>query len=156
MYIVTGIRLVRELRGERCQGRDMRIPVVSQRLFKMTFASSNPIGPAAESHADWAPPGLPTHCLFKLTGWRAIPIGMTAEDTEEALRRLPPAELAKFRAWFAEFEAGRVNNKDEQRAGWAAWPVVRSRTSVNNCAGRRLATAAATASATLPARSRGK
>ena len=38
---------------------------------------------------------------------------MTAEDIEEAILRLPPAELAKFRAWFAEFEAGRVNKKNE-------------------------------------------
>jgi hypothetical protein len=41
----------------------------------------------------------------------AIP--MTVEDIEEAILRLPPAELAKFRAWFAEFEAGRVNKKSE-------------------------------------------
>jgi hypothetical protein len=33
---------------------------------------------------------------------------MTAEDIEEAILRLPPAELARFRAWFAEFEAGRI------------------------------------------------
>jgi len=26
---------------------------------------------------------------------------MTVEDIEEAILRLPPAELAKFRAWFA-------------------------------------------------------
>jgi len=32
---------------------------------------------------------------------------------EIAILRLPPAELAKFRAWFAEFEAGRVNKKSE-------------------------------------------
>jgi hypothetical protein len=38
---------------------------------------------------------------------------MTVEDIEEAILRLPPAELAKFRAWFAEFEAGRVNKKNE-------------------------------------------
>ena len=38
---------------------------------------------------------------------------MTVEDIEEAILRLPPAELAKFRAWFAEFEAGRVNKKSE-------------------------------------------
>jgi hypothetical protein len=31
----------------------------------------------------------------------------TAEDIEEAILRLPPHELAKFRAWFADFEAGR-------------------------------------------------
>ncbi len=38
---------------------------------------------------------------------------MTAEEIEEAVLRLPPTELAKFRAWFAEFEAGRVNKKNE-------------------------------------------
>ena len=38
---------------------------------------------------------------------------MTVEDIEEAILRLPPAELAKFRAWFGEFEAGRVNKKSE-------------------------------------------
>jgi hypothetical protein len=38
---------------------------------------------------------------------------MTVEDIEEAVLRLPPAELAKFRAWFAEFDAGRVNKKSE-------------------------------------------
>ena len=38
---------------------------------------------------------------------------MTVEDIEEAILRLPPAELDKFRAWFAEFEAGRVNKKSE-------------------------------------------
>ncbi len=32
---------------------------------------------------------------------------MTAEDIEEAILRLPPHELAKLRAWFADFEAGR-------------------------------------------------
>jgi len=30
---------------------------------------------------------------------------MTVDDIEEAILRLSPAELAKFRAWFAEFEA---------------------------------------------------
>jgi hypothetical protein len=29
---------------------------------------------------------------------------MTAEKVEEAILRLPPAELAKFRAWFADFD----------------------------------------------------
>ena len=32
---------------------------------------------------------------------------MTAEDIEEAILRLPPHELAKLRAWFADFEADR-------------------------------------------------
>ncbi len=39
---------------------------------------------------------------------------MTAEDIEEAILRLPPAELAKFRAWFAEFEAGRVTKAEPE------------------------------------------
>ena len=37
---------------------------------------------------------------------------MTVEDIEEAILRLPPAELAKFRAWFADFEAGRVKEAE--------------------------------------------
>ena len=41
---------------------------------------------------------------------------MTAEDIEEAVLRLPPAELAKFRAWFADFEAGRVTKAQEATA----------------------------------------
>jgi hypothetical protein len=31
---------------------------------------------------------------------------MTVEEIEEAILRLPPDELAKFRVWFAEFETG--------------------------------------------------
>jgi hypothetical protein len=31
---------------------------------------------------------------------------MKVEDIEEAILKLPPAELAKFRVWFAEFESG--------------------------------------------------
>ena len=31
---------------------------------------------------------------------------MTLDDIEEAILKLPPEELAKFRLWFAEFEAG--------------------------------------------------
>ena len=33
---------------------------------------------------------------------------MTVEDIEEAILRLPPAELDKFRAWFAEYTARRL------------------------------------------------
>ena len=39
---------------------------------------------------------------------------MTAEDIEEAILRLPPAELARFRAWFADFEAGRVTKPEPE------------------------------------------
>jgi hypothetical protein len=31
---------------------------------------------------------------------------MTVEDIEEAILKLSPGELAKFRHWFAEFESG--------------------------------------------------
>jgi hypothetical protein len=31
---------------------------------------------------------------------------MTVEDIEEAILRLAPEELAKFRRWFTEFETG--------------------------------------------------
>ena len=41
---------------------------------------------------------------------------MTAEDIEEAILRLPPAELARFRAWFADFEAGRITKPEEATA----------------------------------------
>ena len=41
---------------------------------------------------------------------------MTAEEIEEAILRLPPHELAKFRAWFADFEAGRVTKAEEATA----------------------------------------
>jgi hypothetical protein len=41
---------------------------------------------------------------------------MTVEDIEEAILRLPPNELARFRAWFAEFEAGRTTPKFEPEA----------------------------------------
>lgn len=31
---------------------------------------------------------------------------MKVEDIEEAILKLPPEELARFRTWFAEFESG--------------------------------------------------
>jgi hypothetical protein len=33
----------------------------------------------------------------------------TAEDLEKAVERLPPDELARFRAWFEAFDAGRFD-----------------------------------------------
>ena len=39
---------------------------------------------------------------------------MTVEDIEEAILRLPPAELARFRAWYAEFQAGRTTPRFEE------------------------------------------
>jgi hypothetical protein len=40
----------------------------------------------------------------------------TVEDIEKAVERLPPDSLAKFRAWFEEFEAARFDSKIERDA----------------------------------------
>ena len=40
---------------------------------------------------------------------------MRLEDIEEAILKLPPGELAKFRRWFAEFEAGMAPPKIPER-----------------------------------------
>ena len=39
---------------------------------------------------------------------------MTIEDIEKAVEQLPPEKLAKFRAWFEQFEASRFDHKIEQ------------------------------------------
>ena len=36
---------------------------------------------------------------------------MTLDDIQQAVAKLTPEELAKFRAWFSEFEAARSDNK---------------------------------------------
>ena len=41
---------------------------------------------------------------------------MTIEDIEKAVTNLPPGELAKFRAWFEQFEATRFDQKIERDA----------------------------------------
>jgi hypothetical protein len=41
---------------------------------------------------------------------------MTIEDIEKAVSNLPPDDLAKFRAWFEEFEASRFDRRIEQDA----------------------------------------
>ena len=38
----------------------------------------------------------------------------TIEDIEKAVEQLPPDKLAKFRAWFEQFEASRFDRKTEQ------------------------------------------
>jgi hypothetical protein len=40
----------------------------------------------------------------------------TVEDIEEAVSKLTPEQLAKFRAWFEEFEARRFDEKIERDA----------------------------------------
>lgn len=41
---------------------------------------------------------------------------ITVEDIEKAVEKLPPDKLAKFRAWFEDFEAKRFDHKIEQDA----------------------------------------
>lgn len=36
---------------------------------------------------------------------------MTVDDIQQAVAKLTPEELARFRAWFKEFEAARSENK---------------------------------------------
>jgi hypothetical protein len=41
---------------------------------------------------------------------------MTVEDIEEAILKLAPEDLARFRVWFAEFEAGMPAPRIRQEA----------------------------------------
>ena len=38
---------------------------------------------------------------------------MKVEEIAEAVARLPPDQLARFRRWFTAFEAGRANHAEE-------------------------------------------
>lgn len=38
----------------------------------------------------------------------------TAEDLEKAIEQLPPAQLARFRAWFEQFDAKQFDTAIEQ------------------------------------------
>ena len=41
---------------------------------------------------------------------------MTLSDLENAIAKLPPDDLARFRAWFDEFDAARFDQKIERDA----------------------------------------
>jgi hypothetical protein len=41
---------------------------------------------------------------------------MTLEDIEKAVAELPAGQLARFRAWFEEFEAARFDERVERDA----------------------------------------
>lgn len=41
---------------------------------------------------------------------------MTIEEIEKAVAKLPPRELAQFRAWFEAFEAARFDERIERDA----------------------------------------
>ena len=38
---------------------------------------------------------------------------MKVEEIAEAISKLPPEELARFRRWFSAFEAGHANHAEE-------------------------------------------
>ena len=39
---------------------------------------------------------------------------MTIEELEQAIAKLPPDDLARFRAWFEQFDAARFDDKIER------------------------------------------
>jgi len=41
---------------------------------------------------------------------------MSIEDIEKAVAKLPPDQLARFRAWFEEFDAARFDERIERDA----------------------------------------
>ena len=45
--------------------------------------------------------------------WRAIIRRMKVEEIAEAIAKLPPDQLARFRRWFTAFEAGRGDHAKE-------------------------------------------
>jgi hypothetical protein len=47
---------------------------------------------------------------------RDIQSRMTIDDLEKAVAKLPPDDLARFRAWFDEFDAARFDQKIERDA----------------------------------------
>ena len=53
---------------------------------------------------------------------------MKVEEIAEAIAKLPPDQLARFRRWFTAFEAGRADHAKEltlPRPNLAASPVAR-------------------------------
>ena len=51
---------------------------------------------------------------------------MKVEEIAEAIAKLPPDQLARFRRWFAAFEAGRADHAEElDSAAVKTWPLRR-------------------------------
>ena len=61
----------------------------------------------------------------------------TVEDIEKAVAKLPPEQLAKFRAWFAEFEARLFDEQIERDAKAGKLDALAARARANHRAGRR-------------------
>ena len=48
---------------------------------------------------------------------------MKVEEIAEAVAKLPPDQLARFRRWFTAFEAGRTNHAEQPLGGcWRGLP----------------------------------
>ena len=53
---------------------------------------------------------------------------MKVEEIAEAIAKLPPDQLARFRRWFTAFEAGRTDHAEElELHGDQTWPLRRPR-----------------------------
>ena len=53
---------------------------------------------------------------------------MKVEEIAEAIAKLPPDQLARFRRWFTAFEAGRADHVDElELHSDQTWPLRRPR-----------------------------
>ena len=62
---------------------------------------------------------------------------MTIEDLEKAVAKLPPDDLARFRAWFEEFEAARFDGKIERDAKAGKLDKLIAEARANHEAGQR-------------------
>jgi hypothetical protein len=68
----------------------------------------------------------------------AIVTRMTkSEDIEKAVERLSPEELAKFRAWFEEFDARLFDERIERDAKAGKLDTLMAEARANHAAGRR-------------------
>jgi hypothetical protein len=61
---------------------------------------------------------------------------MTVEDIEKAVSKLAPDQLARFRAWFEEFDAARFDAKIERDAKAGKLDRLAREAKEDFCAGR--------------------
>jgi hypothetical protein len=61
-------------------------------------------------------PGCAIEALFILLAAHDILFHMTIEDLEKAVADLPPGELARFRAWFEQFDVACFDQKIKRDA----------------------------------------
>src|SRR6266446_4256611 len=71
-----------------------------------------------EARAEYADPvseqaGAQSLCVAQPSLSGAILRHMKVEEIAEAVAKLPPDQLARFRRWFTAFEAGRTNHAEE-------------------------------------------